>query len=135
MKVLVSSCLMGIPCRWHGKPVPYSSFLKKHRETNPDDIFIGVCPEMLGGLPCPRPPVKRRKGKVFETCAKKTNRKNVTGAEVTQFFIDGAGKTLEIAREHKIKKAFLCNWSPSCDKSGITGKLLILNGIEVVNIW
>lgn len=104
-------------------------------EEHPRVKLIPACPEMLGGLPAPRPPVKRRKGKVFETCADKANRKNVTGKDVTESFIAGANKTLKIALKNKIKTALLCNWSPSCDKTGITGKLLIANGIEIINTW
>ena len=135
MKVAVSSCLLGIPCRWHGKKLSISSFVKKYKLNNPDVDLIPVCPEMLGGLPTPRPPVKRRKGKVFVTCADKTNRKNVTGAEVTHYFVEGAKKTLEICNTNNIEKAILCKWSPSCDVTGITGKLLTANGIEIKNTF
>jgi len=135
MKILVSACLLGQPCRWHGKNIRPSSFIEKYKIENPDHVLIAVCPETLGGLPTPRPPVKRRKGRVFETCADKKNRKNVTGPEVTDYFIKGAQETLKIAQREGITKAFLCYWSPSCDKTGITGKLLIENGIEVINTW
>jgi len=135
MNILISKCLLGVPCRWHGGKVPYSSFVKKYLLKNPDTVIIPVCPESLGGLPTPRPPVKRIKGKVYETCADKKKRKDVTGKNVTKFFIDGAAETLKIAKHNNIKKAIFCNWSPSCDKSGITGKLLIANGIDIINTW
>lgn len=135
MKIIISSCLVGIPCRWHGKKVPYSSFVKKYLIEHPEIEIISLCPEILGGLPVPRSAVKRKNGRVFETCDEKANRKNITGIEVTSFFIKGAQKTLETALKNNIKTAIMCNWSPSCDKSGITGKLLIANGIEVINTW
>lgn len=135
MKILVSACLLGVVCRWHGRKAPYSSYLKRLENNHPNVILIGICPETLGGLPTPRPPVKRRKGIVYETCPDKANRKNVTGKDVTNFFVCGAEKTLEIAKKHKIKKAVLCKWSPSCDINGITGRLLSRNGIDVVNSW
>ncbi|MCF8026142.1 MAG: DUF523 domain-containing protein [Desulfobacteraceae bacterium] len=133
--VLVSSCLTGVPCRWHGRRVPYSSFLKKYITANPDIKLIPVCPETLGGLPTPRPPVKRRNGRVYETCADKAHRKDVTGREVTEFFRDGAAKVLELAISQNINTAIFCKWSPSCDKTGITGKLLAANGIKIINTW
>ena len=134
-KVLVSSCLLGTPCRWHGKKLYLSSFVKRFMKENPDIKLISVCPEMLGGLPCPRPPIKRKNGRAFFTCEDKKYRKQVTGEEVTHFLVDGAEKTLAIAHENGTKKAILCNWSPSCDLKGFTGRLLSENGIEVINSW
>lgn len=135
MKILVSSCLLAVPCRWHGKKTCYSSFVKKYLLQNSHVEIIPVCPELLGGLPVPRPAVKRLKGRVYETCVDKADRKNVTGRDVTKYFLKGAEKTLEMALKNNIKIAILCNWSPSCDKSGITGKRLIANGIEIINTW
>lgn len=135
MKILVSACLLAVPCRWHGKKTYYSSFIKKYLKENPHVVIVPACPETLGGLPVPRPAVKRLNGKVFETCADKTNRKNVTGKDVTKYFAKGAKETLLIALENNIDLAILCKWSPSCDISGITGKLLIKNNIEVINTW
>jgi len=47
----------------------------------------------------------------------------------------GAERTLAICRRYGILKAILAKWSPSCDASGITGKLLRENGIEVINVF
>jgi len=135
MKILVSSCLLGVSCRWHGKKLYLSTFVKNYLKENPDTETISVCPEALGGLLTPRPPVKRLKGKVFETCENKADRKKVTGKDVTEYFVNGAKEILKIALSKKIKLAILCKWSPSCDKGGITGKLLIATDIEVVNTW
>ena len=135
MKIIVSSCLLGIRCRWHGKKTSISSFVKKYIKNNPDVELIPVCPEMLGGLPCPRPPVKRMQGRIFETCEDKNMRKNVTGKELTEIYRQGAINTLVIAKQNSCEKAILCQWSPSCDKEGITGKLLTSQGIEVINTF
>lgn len=134
-KILVSRCLLGEPCRWHGKKLYKSSFVKKFETLNPDVELIPVCPELLGGLAVPRPPVKRRSGRVYITCADKAERKNVTGADITDSFIEGAEKTLDIALKNNCSKAILCKWSPSCDMNGLTGKLLTANGIEVINTF
>jgi uncharacterized protein YbbK (DUF523 family) len=133
--VLVSACLLGEPCRWHGEKQAMSSFVKRYIAHNPDVQLVPVCPEVLAGLPVPRPPVKRRKGKIYETCPEKENRKNVTGADVTEIFAHGAQLTLDIAKSHMCQKAILCKFSPSCDKAGVAGKLLSENGIEVVNVF
>ena len=132
--VMVSACLIGTTCRWHGRKVK-SGALAKILQSMGDVNIIPVCPEMEGGLPCPRSPVKRVRGRVFETCAEKENRKNVTGKELTSFFIKGAELALNKAKENKVEEAILCKYSPSCDKSGFTGKMLLANGIEVLNTF
>jgi uncharacterized protein YbbK (DUF523 family) len=115
--------------------VPSSAFVKRFLAAHQKDVIIPVCPEVLGGLPVPRPPVKRRGGRVYETCADKAERKNVTGRDVTTAFVSGAEETLRIARKYKCKTAILCQWSPSCDARGITGKLLTANGIKIINTF
>lgn len=129
--VLVSACLLGERCRWHGKTYESPAI----RKLIGDRPFYTACPEMLGGLPCPRPPVKRLHGRVYETCPEKAERKNVTGADRTREFEQGAELTLAKCRRLGIKTAYLAARSPSCDKSGITGKLLAGEGIEVINVF
>ena len=133
--VLVSACLLNEPCRWHGRRAGYSSFVKRYCMDNPDVVLIPVCPELLGGLSVPRQPCKRRKQRVWETCPEKSNRKNVTGIERTAEFMTGAKKTLQIVRRKGCKLAILCKYSPSCDATGLTGRLLLDSGIEVLNTF
>ena len=56
VKILVSACLLGVPCRYDGagKAEPHIEKLKQRGHT-----LIPVCPEVLGGLPTPRPPAER----------------------------------------------------------------------------
>ena len=133
--ILVSACLLGTRCRWHGRKITPSKNVQRFLENHPGVKIIPVCPEELGGLPTPRPPVKTVRGRVYETVPEKENRKNVTGPEVTDAFVAGAEATLAIANEHKCKLALLCSRSPSCAKTGITGKLLTQNGIEIINMF
>jgi len=133
--VLISACLLGENCRWHGRKVYPSSFVRKYLATHPEVEVIPVCPEELGGLPTPRPPVKRRRGRVFETCADKAKRPQVTGKDVTAAFVAGAEATLAIAQKQGCRFAILCQWSPSCDLNGITGRLLSQNGIRIKNTF
>jgi len=133
--VLVSACLLNEPCRWHGRRAGYSSFVKKYCLENPEAILVPVCPEQLGGLSTPRPPCKRRKQRVWETCAEKAERKYVTGPERTAEFLAGAKKVLRIARRKKCRLAILTKYSPSCDAAGITGRLLIDSGIRIINTF
>jgi len=133
--VLVSACLLGIPCRWHGDKLRPSSYVRRWLREHPGAEIIPVCPEMAGGLPTPRPPVKRRKGHVYETHVKKILRKHITGRELTLEFHAGAQVALQVAMEHGCSEAILCKWSPSCDKTGITGKLLTRSGIKITNVF
>lgn len=132
--VCVSACLCGEKCRWHGKIVRSKSAERILESLNADRV-IKVCPEMLGGLPCPRPPVKRRKGRVFETCEDKAKRPEVTGRERTSEFLAGAEAVLRICKQEKVKTVVFAKFSPSCDIKGLTGKLLTENGIEVINTF
>ncbi len=133
--ILVSSCLMGAPTRWHGRAVRPSSYVRKYLAEHPDAKIVPICPEQLGGLPTPRPPVKVRKGRAYETCPEKTKRDEVTGAEVTEYFRAGAQAALAIARENGCRLAILCMASPSCARGGFTGRLLAENGIEIINTF
>ena len=133
-RVLVSACLLGEPCRWHGRPTPSSAVRRLLRE-RPDLEVRAVCPEVLGGLPVPRKPVKRRKGRVYETCRDKAARKFCTGRDVTWNFELGAKRTRYIAKRNYCLHAIMCKWSPSCDINGIAGRLLTAAGIDVVTTW
>ena len=53
--ILVSACLAGFRCRYDGA-------VRIHEETAAlvrEGQAVPVCPEMLGGLPCPRVPCER----------------------------------------------------------------------------
>ena len=133
--LLVSACLLGVACRWHAKKIAPSKAVAQFLANHPGVKVIPVCPEELGGLPTPRPPVKTVRGRVYETVPDKELRASVTGKDVTDAFVAGAEATLAIAKKHCCKLAVLCARSPSCAKSGITGKLLEANGITVVNLF
>lgn len=112
-----------------------SAYIKRFIREHPDAVLVPVCPEILGGRGVPRAPVKRRRGHVYETCEDKERRPEVTGADVTIAFEMGARRTLNIARLHLCNLAILCKWSPSCDVTGITGKLLAADGIKIINTF
>jgi uncharacterized protein YbbK (DUF523 family) len=128
--VLASACLCGVTCRWHGKR---SYKTRTIRELEAAGRFvIPICPEMLGGLPCPRPPVKTKRGRVFET---DPETRSTFGPERTAEFQAGAAAALRLARSIGARRAYFCRNSPSCAPSGIAGRLLAANGIEVFPIW
>ena len=55
-KIIISKCLIGIPCRFDGKAIKQNNsdiFINLHNKGS-----IPVCPEEMGGLPTPRPPAE-----------------------------------------------------------------------------
>lgn len=137
---IVSSCLVGINCRYDGGNNLNEKVIKLVKEGK----AIPVCPEMLGGLKIPRVPaeiVKNEDGK------RKVINKN--GEDVTTEFIKGAMKTVAIAKILEADKAVMKKNSPSCgygkiydgtfsnslvEGNGITIELLIENGVEIITV-
>ena len=133
-KILVSSCLLGINCKYDGNNNKNNKVLEylKGKEVIP------ICPEIYGGLQTPRIPSEIVDDKVM------TKDKR----DVTKEYLKGADETLKLARLFNIKKALLKANSPSCSNNeiydgtftgnkikgmGITAKLLKENGIEIIN--
>lgn len=131
-KIIVSACLLGEKVRYDGtgKPVEGIIALSDRYE------LIPVCPEVLGGLPIPRPRSEIRDGRVF----------SIDGIDVTKEFKSGADKVLKLCIESGATKAILKAKSPSCGKwrvydgtfggilidgNGIACDLLLENGIVV----
>ena len=133
--VLVSACLLGVACRWHGRKLYKSTFVKRFEAEHPEAELIPVCPEELAGLPTPRPPVKTVKGRIYETCAEKKRRRYITGREVTAVYRRGAEAALAIAKKHRSRLAILCRWSPSCARTGVAGKLFAKHDIEIIDTF
>ncbi len=132
--ILVSSCLLGINCKYNGQ----NNNIDNIKELLKDYEIIEFCPEVSGGLSIPRVPC--------EICGDKViNKLNV---DCTNEFNLGAQKCLDLCIKHNIKKAVLKEKSPSCGVNyiydgsftgtlkqgcGVTTNLLKSNGIEVIN--
>ena len=121
MRLLVSACLLGVPCRYDGGAKPDGrvlALLARHE-------CIPVCPEQLGGLPTPRPPAERRGAAVV----------TAEGADVTEQYRRGAEAALALARLYGCQAAVLKERSPSCGRltagDGVTAELLEAAGIPV----
>lgn len=128
--VVASACVCGVTCRWNGKKA-YKTKPIKELEAGGAEV-VPICPEMLGGLPCPRPPVKRRDGRIFQT---DPETRTEFGPEVTDVFRAGAEKALKIALAAGARRAYFVKNSPSCAPTGVAGRLFTENGIEVVPVW
>lgn len=133
MRILVSMCLLGVPCRYDGKSRPDAAVtaLSVAHE------LVPVCPEQLGGLPTPRTPAERRGARVVTR----------DGRDVTQAYLDGAQRALDLARTLGCEAAVLKERSPSCgcgriydgtfsgaltDGDGVTAGLFARAGLRVV---
>lgn len=148
--ILVSGCLAGIKCKYHGG----DNLIELVAELVAKGLAIPVCPEELGGLPTPREAVDIEKGTGINALAGQARLISESGSDVTTQFIEGAKKVLQIAQEHNVKLAVLKERSPSCGSTriynripncssaverelvegmGVTAALLILNGIKVMS--
>ena len=135
MKIAVSACLLGENCKYNGGN-NYNEKLNKFLENHE---VIGVCPEVLGGLPTPRKSSEIVNGIV----------KHVDGTSVDEEFRNGAKKALNIIKDHEAELVILQSRSPSCgvdsiydgsfskkliSGDGIFVQLLKENGIEVKDV-
>ena len=131
-KLLISACLLGVPCRYDGKSKPAAS-IERLREKYE---LIPICPEQLGGLPTPRNPSERIGGRVVMA----------DGTDVTAQYQKGARAALELCLREGCVAAVLKERSPSCGSGeiydgtftrslvagdGVTAELLKKNGIKV----
>lgn len=107
MRIAVSACLLGEPCRYDGKAKPSEdviAFARAHE-------VLPICPEVEGGLPTPRMPSELQLGASEEERARVVNRE---GADVTEAFERGAAASLQAMREFGCEMAVLKAKSPSC---------------------
>lgn len=132
MTILVSACLLGVHCRYNGKGELHPTVAS----LLPDHQLIPVCPEILGGLPTPRPPAER--------CGASVRTRN--GIDVTREYQRGAEECLALARLFACRYAILKARSPSCGRGmiydgsfskhcvpgdGLTAQLLSAHGIRI----
>lgn len=136
MRVLVSACLLGVPCKYSGGDNVCPALLDRFRE---EEIqIVPVCPEVYGGLPTPRTPAERVGERVV----------NQAGEDVTAQYRKGARVALDLARLTGCEAAVLKANSPSCGcgviydgtfrhvkvpGNGVTAELLLAQGIPVYN--
>jgi uncharacterized protein YbbK (DUF523 family) len=88
----------------------------------------------MGGMTTPRIPSERKDGKIV----------NSIGEDNTSYFIKGVEKSIEIVKEHNIKKAILKAKSPSCgnkyiydgtfSKTLIEGKGLLAEKLSEIGV-
>jgi len=134
MNILVSSCLLGLDCRYCGD----NCYSEKIAGLSAGYTHIPVCPEQMGGLPTPRAPLERSNGKVIDK----------DGRDFTQAMQKGASEVLKIAVLSGCSHAIIKSGSPSCgcgtiydgsfsgrliEGNGVMAQELIAAGIEVTD--
>ncbi len=142
---IASACLAGIACRYDGN----ASVDAKIKQMYEDGDIVLVCPEVLGGLDTPRCPCEIVGGSGADVLRGSARVLSRDGADVTQPYIDGAKKALEMAQKCGARHAYLKSRSPSCGYgciydgsfsgkmkagAGVAAVLLRENGIDVVEI-
>ncbi len=98
--ILISACLIGVPCRYDGESRSYPELEKLKEKYN----LIPICPEVLGGLPVPRTASERQGEKVV----------NAKGEDVTENYKKGATASYELAQKYNCKIAVMKEKSPAC---------------------
>jgi uncharacterized protein YbbK (DUF523 family) len=136
---IVSACLVGVNCRYDGQNVPDKAL----EELFKSGKAIPICPELLGGLPCPRACCE-----ITETPDGVRKVLGKSNKDFTHEFELGAIKTLELCKALDITSAILKFRSPSCgygkiydgtfsgtiiNGNGITADLLAQNGVKILN--
>ena len=143
--ILISACLAGRNVKYNGEnnAVPWlCQWIERHK----DQVLL-VCPEMMGGLPVPRLPAEIQSRESDPGGFLKNRRVvNKAGEDVTEQFLLGAVKVLELVKQHHITSAIMKSNSPSCSGSyvydgtfsgtriegqGITAALLTEHGVKV----
>ncbi|MFC1588136.1 DUF523 domain-containing protein [Planctomycetota bacterium] len=131
--VLFSTCFLGFPCRWHGRPAKrreklIKKLMKKY-------ILVPVCPEQLGGMSTPRTSETLKGGTGAQVLDKGLRIiAPETGEDVTDYHINGSYYSLNIAQTVGAKRAYLKGGSPTCDKEGVTGEVLKRAGVKVIRV-
>lgn len=140
---MVSSCLLGVYAKYDGTITNKNDLLLKYSHLG---RYLPVCPEQLGGLTTPRPPVEIIDGSGEDVLQQKTRIVNDLGKDVTSQFIKGAEQCLYLTAIFPVRAAILKERSPSCGANkiydgsfshvtrkgrGVTAAILSAKGIPV----
>ena len=112
-KLLVSACLLGRPVRYDGAA-----------KTLQDDCLarwvaegrvVAACPEVMAGLPIPRPPAEIADAQSGAAVLRGDARIiEADGSDVSDKYVHGAQTALALALAHGCRFALLTDGSPSC---------------------
>ncbi len=108
--VIVSACLLGLPCRYDGqaKAAPAVIVHLSGRTVLP------VCPETAAGLGIPRPAIVFDHGDVARVVSERSGMPNERGDDVAASLIDASARLVDLAEAEGATEAVLKARSPSC---------------------
>ena len=142
IKVLVSSCLLGVHCAYDGSGRRFLDVCSLKEQFT----LFGVCPETLSGFGSPRDKYEVKGGDGENVLSGDAEVVSAKGILATKEFIKGAEKVLKLVLTEKIRYAVLKAGSPSCGHgniyngnfdgtqisgSGVTAALLVRHGVRV----
>jgi len=146
-RVLISSCLLGLPVRYHGGGAKIESEIVNRWIA--EGRAVSVCPEVRGGLSVPRRPAEIIGANGFAVLDGFAAVLEDGGSDITRSMVAGAQETLELAQAFGVRVAVLKDGSPSCGRTyihngqfkgtkkrgevGVTAALLQRHGIAVFN--
>lgn len=118
--IVVSACLAGVACRFDGTAFSCPTLAAMVEAGQ----AIAVCPEVLGGLPIPRPAAEIRDGRVV----------TAAGGDVTEAYRTGGLTATDIALQNHCEFAVLKSRSPSCGvgliyDGSFSGRLVAGDGV------
>ena len=127
--ILVSRCLSGAACRYHGRPDRAYCRRIQRIAAELAARIVWFCPEELAGLPTPRPPTRRRRGRYYADGVVSQ------ATDLTSAMREGARRSLLIARQYPPVAVVLFAKSPACDPEwGVAGKLLADAGYRIITL-
>ena len=111
--ILISACLAGRNVKYNGSnnAVPWlCEWIEQHKEQ-----VLLVCPEVMGGLLTPRLPAEIQFSEANSGAVPEKRRVvNKAGEDVTEQFLLGAERVLELVKQNHITSAIMKANSPSC---------------------
>ncbi len=126
-RVIVSTCLTGIRCRYDGGDARNEALEGLLTGAEP----LPLCPEELGGLPTPRPAAEIEAGDGNDVLDGRAAVLDENSRDVTANFIEGAKEGLRQAITEGAKRAIMKEKSPSCGVRQIKRKGKVIEGSGV----
>ena len=138
--------MLGDIVRYDAKPNPCAHPLLSQWSQN--NQLIKLCPEVIAGLPTPRPAAEIQNGDGSTVLGGVASVRLKDGRDITGAFLNGAQIALDLAKRQHIQFALLKSNSPSCGNDaiyngafngtlrtgpGVTAALLVANNIQVFN--
>lgn len=143
-KVLVSACLLGCRVRYDGSDAAVQSTVWQDWQAG--GRIIPFCPEVAAGMSIPREPAEIIGGEGGDVLAGEAIVREAGGRDVTEIYLEGARRALDLVKAERVGVAVMKDGSPSCGSRfiydgsftgvkkrgrGVTAALLEQAGVKV----